>query len=123
MCLVSKWCEKLWTHAPSLNFSSNEIDDLISVDYQEDSESSEIDFDFKFKLFVDSVLNHREISQLHKFSLQWDSATSEITERWLCHVIKSNPRVISLDIWGDKELNVPDTIFTCQSLEELYLNL
>ncbi|KAJ3687296.1 hypothetical protein LUZ61_016460 [Rhynchospora tenuis] len=135
-CVLSKRWQHLWTSLPSLHFDSIEFTWLEEPEYDsEDEESSnkwvpeyvqEHDF-AKFARFVNSVMLRRKPLPLDMFSLSFGALNSNdmLLRNWVIYAVHRNPRVVRLAFlqFSSTFVNtVLHCLYTCTSLEELYLH-
>ncbi|XP_078149560.1 F-box/LRR-repeat protein At4g14103-like isoform X2 [Carex rostrata] len=114
-CMLSKRWEHLWTFLPSLNFS---FDDFGHDDYYHGYCFDRNDAG-RFAKFVNNLLLRREHMDLDVFRLSCEHFDySEIERDWIHYAFEHNTRVLHLSLSD----SVPPYIYTCTSLEELYLN-
>ncbi|XP_078149571.1 F-box/LRR-repeat protein 25-like [Carex rostrata] len=119
-CVLSKRWERLWTFLPSLNFSFG------NFGYDDDHHHHLYCFDHadagRFVKFVNNLLLRREHLDLDVFRLSCELLMcfdySEIERDWIHYAFEHNTRVLHLSLFDP----VPPYIYTCTSLEELYLN-
>ncbi|KAJ4786905.1 FBD-associated F-box protein [Rhynchospora pubera] len=124
-CVLSKRWRNTWTIVPVLNFDFDEFPtELVSEDGDDDIDEN-IKEELKFDSFVCSVLENRGPSHLDTvtFHGEFMSHFCEPLMRWLDRSALLMPRVISamIPVFEQKELNLPDSVFSCTSLELLQL--
>ncbi|KAJ3674884.1 hypothetical protein LUZ60_005500 [Juncus effusus] len=108
-CLLSKRWRNLWAFVPSLDF------------HRHDFESLEF-----FKQFVNAVLLLRKTSNLDAFVLNWENDSALIYHLgainvWIQHVLALKPRVLLMNCEFYDTSNLPLSLFSCDSLEDLTL--
>ncbi|XP_078150701.1 F-box protein At5g03100-like [Carex rostrata] len=117
-CMLSKRWEHLWTFLPSLNFNFH--------DFRHDDDDDDDDFFHdiavgRFAKFVNTLLLRREPFDLDVFCLSCEGMSLFNTlscEGMIRYAVEHNTRVLHLSFPD----SVPPCIYTCTSLEELYLN-
>ncbi|KAJ4789544.1 F-box/RNI-like superfamily protein [Rhynchospora pubera] len=121
-CILAKRWKKIWASVPVLEFNFEEFwRDCSAVDNYEKQRIC----DRKFEKFVNNVLQIRGPSHLdvfwycNSFGLNY----SETSLKWLDHVMILKPREISLLVDGKNAFDIPDSLFSCSSLQELSLNI
>ncbi|KAJ3702116.1 hypothetical protein LUZ61_005821 [Rhynchospora tenuis] len=124
-CVLSKRWRNTWTIVPVLNFNFYEFPtELVSEDEDDDIDEN-IKEELKFDSFVRSVLENRGPSHLDTVTFRGEfmSHFYEPSMRWLDRSALLMPRVISamIPVFEQKELNLPDSVFSCASLELLEL--
>lgn len=116
-CVLSKRWSSMWLYVRTLRF-----------DYQEfDSPNlNELKNFLKFQLFVHSVLLNHKAEKLDRIiikSLYDHSHNPAAVRMWICHALRRNPRVFTIVYDGSSKLHMPQSIFTCASLEVLGFQL
>ncbi|KAJ3684193.1 hypothetical protein LUZ61_013357 [Rhynchospora tenuis] len=124
-CVLSKRWRNTWTIVPILNFDFYEFPtELVSEDDDDDIKEN-IKEDLKFDSFVCSVLENRGPSHVDTvtFTGEFMSHFCEPSMRWLHRAALLMPQVISAMIpcFELAELHLPDSVFSCASLELLEL--
>ncbi|XP_078178899.1 putative F-box/FBD/LRR-repeat protein At5g44950 [Carex rostrata] len=118
--ILSKQWMKVWISLPVLLFDDHKTpaNNLTEEEF--------LKTELKFLRFFRGVLFHRENLPLDNFKLKWwgkEKRTYLYVFKYLCHVVKCRPRVLSINIRTSKLFNVPGSIFTCTSIEEMSLRL
>ncbi|XP_078150002.1 F-box/LRR-repeat protein 25-like [Carex rostrata] len=109
-CVLSKRWEHLWTSLSSLNFEWK--GHLAFLNMTTES--------VKLGKFVDTFLQRREPLNLDVFRLpcfKFQSMNACQVSNWIRYAVNHNTRVLHITYDG----SVPCCIYTCTSLEELYL--
>lgn len=112
-CVLSKRWSNMWLYVPTLVFDSDEFDS---------ASLNELEKVLKFQLFVHSVLLHHKASKLDLIYISsWydHSHNTAAVRTWICHALRCNPRVFTIVYGGYSKLHMPQSIFTCASLENL----
>ncbi|XP_078154172.1 F-box/LRR-repeat protein At3g58900-like [Carex rostrata] len=124
--LLSKRFQNLWAAVPVLEFDFHEF----RVEYIEEDEDEEDIYDIQEKIinFINGVVKHRDpIINLDSFKLKWDEEGSnpKPATTWLDNVAaKFKLKFLSVHIFTEKyDFKVPDSIFSCESLQEMKLHL
>ncbi|XP_078182019.1 F-box protein At4g22280-like isoform X1 [Carex rostrata] len=118
----------LWAAVPVLDFDFDEfcLDDY-TIENLEEYEEKICEYEEKFTNFVDGVFERRDPSiHLDSFKLKWNEAESspDRAPAWLDTVAKSKPKCLSVHIYTENYyFEVPDSIFSCESLQEMELQL
>ncbi|XP_078158878.1 F-box protein At4g22280-like [Carex rostrata] len=129
--LLSKRFQNLWASVPVLDLNFDEFcpdDDTINnlQDFEE-QELLYLSLEEKFTKFVDGVFEHRDPSiNVDSFNLKWDEEESNPAPaiKWLDTVAKLKPKFLTVKICTEDQIfQVPDSIFSCKSLQEMELNL
>ncbi|KAJ1688811.1 hypothetical protein LUZ63_012966 [Rhynchospora breviuscula] len=125
-CVLSKRWRNTWTIMPVLNFYFDEFPtELVSEDDDDDDINENIKEELRFDLFVCSVLENRGPSHVDtiKFTGEFMDHFCEPSMRWFHRAALLMPQVISAMIpyFELEELNLPDSLFSCASLEILEL--
>jgi F-box domain len=125
--LLAKRFKNLWASASVLNFDLHEfIPDGTSLEDLQENEEYLREYEEMFSKFVDGVLKHRNSVTLDSFKVIWNVAESNPTPAtsWLDTVAKLKPKSVSIHIFSENYLfEVPDSVFTCESLQQLILHL
>ncbi|KAM5586503.1 FBD-associated F-box protein [Rosa sericea] len=78
-----------------------------------------------FMTFVDRVLFFRDSSDIKKFYLDLEEPKDDFSriESWICTAIRRNVVELNLcvNLYPDKTFELPRSLFTCKTLEVLYL--
>ncbi|KAJ1691339.1 hypothetical protein LUZ63_015494 [Rhynchospora breviuscula] len=112
--LLAKRYRNLWASVPSVDLDFN------------DFLSSGKDVEENFVKFVNDVFKHREPLTLESFNLVWNDKSSDPTPAtaWLDTAAKLKSKFLSASISAEKyQIEVPDSVFTSESLQELVLEL
>ncbi|KAJ1691336.1 hypothetical protein LUZ63_015491 [Rhynchospora breviuscula] len=112
--LLAKRYRNLWAEVPVINL---DFDDFLSPGEEVQE---------KFVKFANGVFKHREPLTLESFNLVWNDEDSDPTPvtAWLDTVAKLKPKFLSTDISNyNYKIEVPDSVFTSESLQELVLEL
>ncbi|KAJ1691398.1 hypothetical protein LUZ63_015553 [Rhynchospora breviuscula] len=112
--LLAKRYQNLWASVPVVNL---DFDDFLS---------SGKEVEEKFVKFVNGVFKNRKPLTLESFNLVWNADDSDPTPAtaWLDTVAKLKPKFLSTDISTyNYNIEVPDSVFTSESLQELVLEL
>lgn len=115
-CILSKRLCNLWTLVPSLCFDIRDCND-----------------DFKrFKEFVRKFLLKRDGARdIHSFRILCDGLetidcldwfSSDLSD-WIKYAVEHNTRIFELSYVGYFRLDIPDCLFTCETLEDVKLKL
>ncbi|KAJ3676234.1 hypothetical protein LUZ60_003646 [Juncus effusus] len=118
MQILSKRWRDIWALVPVLHFDLTEFaDEFFALGGLN-----------RFKCFVTQfLLSFAESSNLETFRLSChaisDTSISDCVSMWIFDALKYNPKNIFIDFSGHNYLNLPDLIYTCESLEEIYLNI
>lgn len=121
--LLSKRYQNLWASVPVLDLDFNEFLSRPNVSSEERDACQD-----KFVRLINGILEHRNPTDLEAFKLKWeyDSDPTPAME-WLEHVVKFNPKVIHFDVfiegYSGLTLDVPDSVFVCESLIDMMINL
>ncbi|XP_078177992.1 F-box/LRR-repeat protein At4g14103-like isoform X1 [Carex rostrata] len=124
--LLAKRFQNLWASVPVLGF---DFDDFLPDDHSEyldEDEENLFEYEENFTKFVDGIFEHREPSNLDSFKLKWKEDESDPTPAtaWLETVAKLKPKFFFVHIFTENfNFEVPDSVFVCESLEELELEL
>ncbi|KAJ3676400.1 hypothetical protein LUZ60_003812 [Juncus effusus] len=106
-CILSKRWIKLWIFVPCLRFNYSEFRDLE-----------------RFENFVSSFLRLRDNStDLASFSLSHRESESDCVTMWIDYVLKHNPKKLHVELKECGHVHLPDVFFTCEFLEDVYLDL
>ncbi|KAJ4772828.1 FBD-associated F-box protein [Rhynchospora pubera] len=117
-CILSKRWRNLWAIVPSLCFDIH--------DWNVDCE--------KFNDFVGNFLLKRDgaCTDTHIFRIlcqdimhicdSFDAVCSE-ANKWITYAVKHNVKILELSFDGYCDLDIPDCLFTCKTLEALKLDL
>lgn len=118
--LAKRW-RRTWASVPVLKLNFNEWIDRADIDNYEKRKECED----KFKQFVNGVLENRGHDQLDMFQYLSciDRNYSEDSLEWLNSVVLFMPRVINVSVDRANAVDFPDSIFSCTSLQELYLDI
>jgi hypothetical protein len=124
---LSKRFQNLWASISALDFDFDEFvpDGTTSEDLEEDEEYI-CEYEEKFTKFVDGVLKHRNPLTLDVFKLVWNEGEGDPTPAtvWLDTVAKLKAKSLSARIFTENySFEVPDSVFACESLQELILHL
>ncbi|XP_078150083.1 F-box protein At5g03100-like [Carex rostrata] len=114
-CVLSKRWEHLWTFLPSLNFNFHNFRHDYDDDFVDDIAVG------RFAKFVNTLLLRRKPFDLDVFCLSCEGMSLFNTlscEGMIRYAVEHNTRVLHLSFPD----SVPPCIYTCTSLEELYLN-
>lgn len=119
-CILSKKWRHAWAFLLVLKFS---IDDWVDTRFL-DVETI-IEGENKFENFLYGVLENRRPTQLDMFVYNncVDDYGSEISLDFLDHVALLKPRMVYINICRINQLDLPDLIFSCASLELLDLRI
>lgn len=125
--LLGKRFRNIWASVPVLDFDFDEFlpDDTALEDLEED-EDNLCEYEEKFTKFVGGVFKHREPMNLDSFKLIWNEEESDPTPAtaWLDTAAKLKPKFLSVHIFTENyNFEVPDSVFACESLQELVLHL
>ncbi|KAJ3686714.1 hypothetical protein LUZ61_015878 [Rhynchospora tenuis] len=125
--LLAKRYQNLWASVPVLDL---DFDDFLPsyeiIEKMEEDEEGFREYDDKFMKFVNGVFEYREPLTLDAFKLGWvqDSSDPAPATTWLDTAAKLKPKIISAHIITENyTLEVPDSVFISESLEELELHL
>jgi hypothetical protein len=125
--LLAKRFQNLWASASVLDFDFDEfIPDGTSTDDLEEHEEYLREYEEKFSKFFDGVLKHRNPLTLDSFKLVWNvpESNSSPATAWIDTVAKLKPKFVSIHIFSENNFfEVPDSVFTCESLQQLMLRL
>ncbi|XP_078153476.1 F-box/FBD/LRR-repeat protein At1g16930-like isoform X2 [Carex rostrata] len=128
--LLSKRFQNLWTKVPVLDFNFDEFrpDDYTFDELDDPDRQNLLEFhEEKFKKIICGVFQHRNQSiNLDSFKLKWVEEESDLepVSALLHNVAKMNPKFLSVHIYSDTyHYEVPDSIYSCKSLQEMELNL
>ncbi|XP_078150065.1 putative F-box protein At1g58310 [Carex rostrata] len=121
-CVLSKRWQHLWTDLPSLDFTFDLVHRRILTESEDDDDDDDYEFRERaasrwFKKFVNTLLLRRKPLDLDIFRLSCHKFLGLETE-CIHYAVNHNTRILHLSIVG----SVPSCIFTCTSLEELYLH-
>ncbi|XP_078153025.1 F-box protein At4g22280-like isoform X2 [Carex rostrata] len=117
-CILSKRWIKVWTCLPVLVLDDHttQYDGLTQEEYQQR--------EIKFLRFLSGIMFNREMITLDTFKLDWcvnGWDTHIIVCRFLCYAVMCRPRILSIHIESSRYFTLPDSIFTCTSIEEMSL--
>ncbi|CAK9166649.1 unnamed protein product [Ilex paraguariensis] len=111
--LSTRW-KYLWTFTPNLEF-----DDTMLFTTEESNEHT---IEMCFMNFVDRVLNLHNMSYITKFSLNCcRDYDLSIVEAWLSTAIKKNVQELNLLLFRNSPIDLPRSLYTCDSLKVLKL--
>ncbi|XP_078151550.1 putative F-box protein At1g58310 [Carex rostrata] len=125
-CVLSKRWQHLWTNLPSIDFTFDLVQRRILTESEHDDDDDDADEDYlfrerassrRFKQFVNTLLLRRKPLDLDMFRLSCHKLLGLETE-CIHYAVNHNTRILHLSIVG----SMPSCIFTCTSLEELYLH-
>ncbi|XP_078151304.1 putative F-box/LRR-repeat protein At5g02930 [Carex rostrata] len=114
-CVLSKRWEHLWTSLSSLNFHCDYDD---SEAYGDEGFVKMEAINGRFAKFVNSLLMRRQSLDLDVFRLFCHQIWLGYEREWVHYAVNHNPRVLHLTLTR----SVPWCVYTCSSLEELYLS-
>ncbi|XP_078150082.1 FBD-associated F-box protein At5g60610-like [Carex rostrata] len=114
-CVLSKRWEHLWTSLSSLNFHCD-YDNSEAYGGDEWFVKNEAIYG-RFATFVNSLLMRRQSLDLDVFRLFCNKLWSGYEREWVRYAVNHNPRVLDLALTR----SLPWCVYTCSSLEELYL--
>ncbi|XP_078161926.1 putative F-box/LRR-repeat protein At3g18150 [Carex rostrata] len=122
-CILSKRWIKVWASLPTLVFDNYKSQYRGPMKENEHREA-------KFLRFLDGFMFNRETITLDTFKLtfykipfiyEWN--THILVCRFICCAVKCRPRILSIHIETGTFFNLPDSVFTCTSIEEMLLCL
>ncbi|XP_026397837.1 FBD-associated F-box protein At4g10400-like [Papaver somniferum] len=110
--ILSKRWRHIWTTMPSFDLA------LLQGDHQEVDTKT-------FQNFIDRMLFLRPpLLKMVKFALRSDQIfDSSKVHEWILKIGKCNIEELNLNLYLDKPLYVPNSLFNCESLVELRLHL
>lgn len=116
--ILSKRWRNPWTYLPILKF---DIEDWVNTATEDEEEL--IKGEKKLENYLNGMLDNRGPSHLDKFEYtnSLPNHESEVPLEFLDRVALLRPRVVRVDISRVNQLDVPDLIFSCASLEQLIL--
>ncbi|XP_078149557.1 F-box/LRR-repeat protein At3g26922-like isoform X2 [Carex rostrata] len=133
-CVLSKSWQHLWTALPSLKFTYDLLQRRILTksedDDDDDDDAYEYNYDYilrrkadsrRFVKFVSTLLLRRNPLDLDMFRLSCDKLYGrdvELETDWIHYAVNHNTRILDVTLIGSG----PSCIYTCTSLEELYLH-
>ncbi|XP_078153478.1 F-box/LRR-repeat protein At4g14096-like [Carex rostrata] len=120
--LLAKKLQNSWAKLPDVNL---DFDEFLPEDSGDDKKLLKLHAE-KFKKFGDRILNNPDkLRNLEKLKLAWVEGDTYPTPafKWLDTVAKQNLKFLSVHIYSESDFRVPDSIFSCESLEEMELNL
>ncbi|XP_078153515.1 F-box protein At4g22280-like [Carex rostrata] len=128
--LLAKGFQNLWAAVPVLDFDFDEFCPdyhiLDNLDDEDQKKLWELHAE-KFKKFGDGVLKHRDqLINVDSFKLKWveEETDPDPASAWLDIVAELNLKFLSVHISSEEyDFEVPDSIFSCKSLQEMELNL
>lgn len=114
-CILSKRWINIWAFVPVLDFQSDQFCPPIYAwpDYPDHT---------KFVEFINGVLDHLEIHRLEIFRLSFEDVKNMDLHRIIDRAAMCMPRVISINVSTVEYIDLPHSIFTCASIEELSLS-
>lgn len=121
-CVLAKQWREIWAFVPVLRLNLDEFltdsQDLESIERLQVCEH-------KFQMFINRVLKDRKCPILDKFECTWCiyDNYSQASMEWLDRVALLKPRAIGILLFRKNVLEVPELVFSCESLEELELSL
>ncbi|XP_078181311.1 F-box/LRR-repeat protein At3g59200-like [Carex rostrata] len=121
-CILSKRWRSTWASVPVLKFDYMDFD---CSDGSDDDPEDDIDKEaVKFDRFVNGVLENRGPSHLDTviyYAEFWLGPHEPM--KWLDRAARLMPRVIRILVSGVDQLNIPNSVFSCASLEHLELSV
>jgi Leucine Rich Repeat len=120
MCFRFKNWTRLWSFVSDLKFDIEDWVDVMSNDVEELAEGER-----RFERFLCNVLDKREPTKLNMFEYRniiFDYS-SEVSLEFFNRVAPLLPQIVCFDIARVNQLELPDSIFSCASLEELVLSI
>ncbi|KAJ4779320.1 F-box/RNI-like superfamily protein [Rhynchospora pubera] len=118
-CILSKRWRNLWASVPCLNFDIAEFSSLNSTESHR-----------RFIKFVSSfLLSIVENASLDVFHLICDgdhpfyNGISDAASAWIEKAVKCKPKKLQLEVFYYEGLTIPDSLYICDSLEELYIRM
>ncbi|KAJ3676396.1 hypothetical protein LUZ60_003808 [Juncus effusus] len=117
-CIISKRWSKLWPFVPCLDFHYIESE-------SEETRARDLE---RFENFVSMFLFRRDnATDLHTFSIQhqgrYQKFKSAFVRMWMLYALTHNPKKLHMELWGCVGFQLPDCFFTCESLEDVYMEL
>ncbi|KAJ4786193.1 FBD-associated F-box protein [Rhynchospora pubera] len=116
-CILSKRWRNLWTSVPCLHF---EISDRTTTFSKESCR--------RFKKMVNAyILSYDEAACLHSFHLSCrgrrylHKGIADAAPMWIEQAMKHKPNKVQLNFSHYERLRLPDSLYLCSSLEELYI--
>ncbi|KAK3021273.1 hypothetical protein RJ639_047264 [Escallonia herrerae] len=117
--LSKRWTVSLWSSLPDLSFCDN------LLLHEDDGNPIPSAFQVsKFTSFVDRVLRLREVPHVSKVALHITMAVDPATiSEWIRPLVRLNLRELDLFVLRkDKEITLPQCLYTCESLERLRIH-
>ncbi|XP_078177370.1 FBD-associated F-box protein At5g60610-like isoform X2 [Carex rostrata] len=117
-CILAKRWIKVWASLPVLIFDDpvNPYDNLTKEEYRTR--------DAKFLRFIGGIIFHREKLTLDTFKLTWwgiERDTLLHVFEFLCYAVECRPRILSIHIDECTFFDLPNSICTSTSVEEMSL--
>ncbi|KAJ3676407.1 hypothetical protein LUZ60_003819 [Juncus effusus] len=130
-CILSKRWSKLWVFVPCLDFRyyeseaedrENEVRE--TVIRENEVRENEVRDSERFENFVSSFLRFRDdATDLQSFSLSHRKSNSASARTWIDYALKHNPKKLKIVLEGHDRVHLHDIFFTCESLEDVYMDL
>ncbi|KAK2984818.1 hypothetical protein RJ640_004643 [Escallonia rubra] len=114
--LSKRWTVSLWSSLPDLSFRDNLL--LHEDDGNPIPSASQVT---KFTAFIDRVIRLREVPHVRRVALHITTAVDPAAiSQWICSLVGLNLRELDLFVLRkDKEITLPECLYTCESLERL----
>ncbi|XP_078148612.1 F-box/LRR-repeat protein At4g14103-like [Carex rostrata] len=106
-CVLSQRWRNLWTFVPNLDLDDGDLKE----------------YEIKFEQFVSTALRNRGTSNLDSFKLHYNNSygNSDAITEWILYSLHHKPRELFLYVYRYKEIDLPDLLFACKSLEKMDL--
>jgi F-box domain len=119
--ILAKHWRRIWLLVPVLKFDLKDWIDGADPDNYEKWKQCET----KFNKFVNEVLEKRGQSHLNVFQYTLSSKRhySEVSLELLDRVILCRPREINVSVDSANAVEIPDSVFSCTSLQKLHLDI
>jgi hypothetical protein len=109
--ILSKRWRGLWVYTPSIFINCNEFRARDGINQE------------KITCFVNSFFILWKISHMDSFRLHWIDPYPVVRRTWIHRVAECKPRLVQLDLYGCDVLELPQSLFTCTSIEVMKLTL